>query len=30
MFITEIALFIVIGLVVFTAVSGTIGMFIKH
>lgn len=30
MFLTEIAMFVVGGLVLFTAVSGTIGLFVKN
>lgn len=30
MFLTEIATFVIGGLVVFTAISGTIGMFVKN
>lgn len=29
MFITEIVMFVVVGLVVFTAVSGTVSLFVK-
>ena len=30
MFITEILLFVVVGLVAFTAVSATVGLFVKN